>query len=309
MVARRIAAGPRRAARRAARPGPRLPDARAQHADAVARRAAAAAAATQVRSNLFGVVYVLDEPSAAAPGRHRGAAARARPAEGRRQLAVRRRARARRDPPRRLDRRRRPGGRRARRPRALQRPARRAARRRGVAAPARYLFAERRAAAARRRGTPQRLAAARAASRATTCTTSTSPSRSACSRRVTGVSGSGKSSLVSQALVELVAAHLGHEVAAAEDEAAELERGAGRRRPAAASSAGMEAHQAAGARRPEADRPHAALEPRDLHRPVRPRPQAVRRDARRRGRAATTPGASRSTSPRAAARPARARAS
>ncbi len=41
---------------------------------------------------------------------------------------------------------------------------------------------------------------------------------------VTGVSGSGKSSLVSQALVELVAAHLGHEVAAEEDEAPELER-------------------------------------------------------------------------------------
>ncbi len=31
--------------------------------------------ATQVRSNLFGVVYVLDEPSAGLhPGRHRGAA-------------------------------------------------------------------------------------------------------------------------------------------------------------------------------------------------------------------------------------------
>jgi excinuclease ABC subunit A len=41
---------------------------------------------------------------------------------------------------------------------------------------------------------------------------------------VTGVSGSGKSSLVSQALVELVAAHLGHEVATEEDEAPELER-------------------------------------------------------------------------------------
>lgn len=41
---------------------------------------------------------------------------------------------------------------------------------------------------------------------------------------VTGVSGSGKSSLVSQALVDLVAAHLGHEVAAEEDEAPELER-------------------------------------------------------------------------------------
>ena len=45
---------------------------------------------------------------------------------------------------------------------------------------------------------------------------------------VTGVSGSGKSSLVSQALVELVAAHLGHELPAEEEEGEELERpGAG----------------------------------------------------------------------------------
>ena len=41
---------------------------------------------------------------------------------------------------------------------------------------------------------------------------------------VTGVSGSGKSSLVSQALVELVAATLGHEVPPAEEEGEELER-------------------------------------------------------------------------------------
>ena len=41
---------------------------------------------------------------------------------------------------------------------------------------------------------------------------------------VTGVSGSGKSSLVSQALVELVSAELGHHVAVHEDEGEELER-------------------------------------------------------------------------------------
>jgi excinuclease ABC subunit A len=41
---------------------------------------------------------------------------------------------------------------------------------------------------------------------------------------VTGVSGSGKSSLVSQALVELVAAHLGHEVEEEEEEGEALER-------------------------------------------------------------------------------------
>jgi len=41
---------------------------------------------------------------------------------------------------------------------------------------------------------------------------------------VTGVSGSGKSSLVSQVLVELVATHLGHEVPLNEEEGDELER-------------------------------------------------------------------------------------
>ena len=41
---------------------------------------------------------------------------------------------------------------------------------------------------------------------------------------VTGVSGSGKSSLVSQVLVELIAEHLGHELAPEEEEGEELER-------------------------------------------------------------------------------------
>lgn len=43
---------------------------------------------------------------------------------------------------------------------------------------------------------------------------------------VTGVSGSGKSSLVSQALVELVAEHLGHDIPESEEEGEELERAA-----------------------------------------------------------------------------------
>jgi excinuclease ABC subunit A len=43
---------------------------------------------------------------------------------------------------------------------------------------------------------------------------------------VTGVSGSGKSSLVSQALVELVAGHLGHELPPEDEEGEELERAA-----------------------------------------------------------------------------------
>jgi excinuclease ABC subunit A len=45
---------------------------------------------------------------------------------------------------------------------------------------------------------------------------------------VTGVSGSGKSTLVSQALVDLVAAHLGHDVSATDDESEELERSTAR---------------------------------------------------------------------------------
>jgi excinuclease ABC subunit A len=43
---------------------------------------------------------------------------------------------------------------------------------------------------------------------------------------VTGVSGSGKSSLVSQALVELVGEHLGHDAASQEDDVEDLERAA-----------------------------------------------------------------------------------
>ena len=43
---------------------------------------------------------------------------------------------------------------------------------------------------------------------------------------VTGVSGSGKSSLVSQALVELVASELGHQIGPQDDEGEELERAA-----------------------------------------------------------------------------------
>ena len=80
-------------------------------------------------------------------------------------------------------------------------------------------------AAARAPRDARRAGCASRASRATTCTTSTSPSRSACFTTVTGVSGSGKSSLVSQALVELVAAHLGHATPTrSDDEADALER-------------------------------------------------------------------------------------
>ena len=60
--------------------------------------------------------------------------------------------------------------------------------------------------------------------------------------------------------------------------------------------------------RPVADRPHAALEPRHLHRAVRPHPRPLHARRRRRGPAATSPGASASTSRAGAARSARATA-
>ena len=99
--AQRIAAGLRRAARRPARSRARLPVARAQHADAVAGRAAAAAprdagALESVRRRLRARRAV----GRTASGGHRSAARGARSAEGVGQFAVRRRARARRHPPR-----------------------------------------------------------------------------------------------------------------------------------------------------------------------------------------------------------------
>ncbi len=83
--------------------------------------------ATQVHSNLFGVVYVLDEPSAGLHPADTESLLRALSRlESRRQLALRRRAQPGRGAPRGLDRRRGTCGRRTRRARALQRSARRA---------------------------------------------------------------------------------------------------------------------------------------------------------------------------------------
>ena len=95
---------------------------------------------------------------------------------------------------------------------------------------------------------------------------------------VTGVSGSGKSSLVSQVLVELVAEHLGHALLLEEEEGEELERTT------------VDHHRRATSRRAwkrikrlvrvdqKADRPHTALKPGDLHGAVRSRSQTFRRD-------------------------------
>ena len=97
---------------------------------------------------------------------------------------------------------------------------------------------------------------------------------------VTGISGSGKSSLIAQALPEVVLLHLGHEP---EDDAAESATSEG---PAVVEATGGHLagrrgrHTAHGAGGPEADRAHAAVEPGYLHGSVRPCAQAVRRHAR-----------------------------
>ena len=118
----------------AARSRSRLSDARTQHADAVARRTAAAAPGDagpikSVRRRLCAGRAV----GRTASGGHRGAAARAGSSQGRRQFAVRRRARTRCRPAGGLDRRRRSGRRGARRRDTVQRSAAGPCRREGIA--------------------------------------------------------------------------------------------------------------------------------------------------------------------------------
>ena len=73
--------------------------------------------------------------------------------------------------------------------------------------------------------------------------------------------------------------------------------------------AGLESFDRLVLRRPAADRPHAAVQPRDVHRACSTRCASCSPPPTRPGRAATARAASPSTSPRAAARPARARGS
>ena len=174
--------GPRRPARGADGAGPRLPLARAQHADPLARRAPAPPARhpgpQQPLRRRLRARRALGGP---ASGGHRGAAPDDRPPQGRGQHHLRRRARARRHAPRRLDRGRRAGRGPARRRGALQRAGRGAPRGEGSRAPASTSSAS----AARRRasrGSPRAGSASRA-SPGTTCTTWRCPSRSACSPR------------------------------------------------------------------------------------------------------------------------------
>ena len=158
---------------------PRLSLARPQHADALARRAAAAAPGDAdplepVRRRLR---PRRADRGAASEGRRRPALG-ARCAEAIGQLDLRRRARPGDDAARRLDRRRRSRRRRERRPRPLQRAARRPRRRARVAH--RALPVRRAPSRAGARRASRRAGSSCAASRATTCTTSTRAFRSAC---------------------------------------------------------------------------------------------------------------------------------
>ena len=239
--------------------------------------------------------------------RRRSALQRAAEPEGRGQFAVRRRTRSADDAARRLARRCRSGGRRSRRPCGLQRAARGTRECRSVAdAPASV-----RAARARRR-TPRdagRLAAARRHHAQQSARTR---------RRVSAWLPDDRHGRVGLGQVEPRepgAAGTGRR--ARWDGSSKARTTTSRTRcsrPRAAPTGGhiadgMDALRATRARRSETDRPHAAFQSRHLHRPVRPRAQAVRATRRSRASVATTPAASRSTSRKAAARPARAKAS
>lgn len=124
---------------------------------------------------------------------------------------------------------------------------------------------------------------------------------------VTGVSSSGKSSLVSQALIDLVSAQLGHEAPLPEDEGDELES-----TPLGATAGHIAGGMESNTRLVRADQKPIGRTPRSnlaaytgFFDHV---PSSSRRPGRR-ARAATTLDASRSMWPRAAARHAKAKAS
>ena len=118
-------------------------------------------------------------------------------------------------------------------------------------------------------------------------------SRSGCFVAVTGVSGSGKSTLVNSILYTVLANELNgaRQVPGRHTRVTGLDH------------LDKVVHVDQGP-----DRPHAAVEPGDLHRGLGPRPPAVRRDDRGEGPRLHARAASRSTSRAAAARPARATA-
>ena len=164
--------------------------------------------ATQVRSNLFGVVYVLDEPSAGLHPADTEALLRALErlkAAGK--FAVRRRARTRCRAARGLDRRRRSRRRRAGRRDPVQRPA--GGPRGRAEVPDAALPVRRRPNRSPRRPETPAAGSSFAALRATISIVSMSTFPLGVFTSVTGISGSGKSSLISQFLVEAVGDELG----------------------------------------------------------------------------------------------------
>ena len=251
--------------------------------------------ATQVRSNLFGVVYVLDEPSA---GLH--------PADTRRcsraldAAEARRATRSSSSSTTSTSMRRAdwivdvgPGRRRARRRRSST-----AGRREGLrdvagvaarGATCSPSAADRATRAAHAAGLAARW---RGVTRNNLQRPRRARSRSACSRRSPACPARASRAWSARRWSSWSPTHLGHDARRRTTTSADAARArpspSTTRRPR--SPAALEAIERLVARRPEADRPHAALEPRDLHGPVRPRAQALRRDAERRARAATTPG-------------------
>ena len=270
-------AGSRGPARRPARSRAGLSHAGAQHAHPFAGELQRLRLATQVRSNLFGVVYVLDEPSAGlhpadteallaaldqlkAPGnslfvveheldviRHADWIVDVGPAAG---VA------------------RRPRSSTAARPTGSQR-VQSLANSASPVRPRRLLPAARRARPGAGSGWP--------ASRGTTCTAWMWTFRSACSPRSPAYRARANRAWSARHWSSWSPSHLGHELPPEDEEGEELERTAviatGGRIAAA-----WKAIKRLVRGRSEADRTHSALQPGHLHRPVRPRPQAVCRD-------------------------------
>jgi excinuclease ABC subunit A len=172
--------------------------------------------ATQIRSNLFGVVYVLDEPTAGLHPRTAPPCSARSTRSSVRELGLHRRARPRNDAPRGLDRRRRPdAGERGGRVLYSGPPAGLADV--GASHTARYLF-DRAPLPERRPRGPHSWLVLRGITRNNLVDLDVRFPLGVLTA-VTGVSGAGKSSLVGSALVDLVCRHLGHEPDDDEDDA------------------------------------------------------------------------------------------